>query len=185
MVMFELFHFVVSGDTEDSLNDPDDTNGSKETFREQDIYLPIANVARIMKNAIPQTGKVMSTDSTFSNLPYSLILHPQSMLSFRQKRCDVVHPISCRNLPEKTTISSHLTTALGTICFTVQAYVCYTCDLLIASYIHFIHKLLCLFLSSTILVICVLFHQNISCHNHGLSLRCCVDLGFVILKHIT
>ena len=41
------------------MNDHEDTNGSKESFREQDIYLPIANVARIMKNAIPQTGKVM------------------------------------------------------------------------------------------------------------------------------
>lgn len=40
------------------MNDHEDTNGSKESFREQDIYLPIANVARIMKNAIPQTGKV-------------------------------------------------------------------------------------------------------------------------------
>uniref|UniRef100_A0A2K6LTR4 Transcription factor CBF/NF-Y/archaeal histone domain-containing protein n=1 Tax=Rhinopithecus bieti TaxID=61621 RepID=A0A2K6LTR4_RHIBE len=39
-------------------NDHEDTNGSKESFREQDIYLPIANVARIMKNAIPQTGKI-------------------------------------------------------------------------------------------------------------------------------
>ena len=49
----------LSLDTEDSMNDHEDTNGSKESFREQDIYLPIANVARIMKNAIPQTGKVM------------------------------------------------------------------------------------------------------------------------------
>lgn len=48
----------LSLDTEDSMNDHEDTNGSKESFREQDIYLPIANVARIMKNAIPQTGKV-------------------------------------------------------------------------------------------------------------------------------
>uniref|UniRef100_A0A2K6EM63 Nuclear transcription factor Y subunit beta n=1 Tax=Propithecus coquereli TaxID=379532 RepID=A0A2K6EM63_PROCO len=40
------------------MNDHEDTNGSKESFREQDIYLPIANVARIMKNAIPQTGKI-------------------------------------------------------------------------------------------------------------------------------
>ncbi|XP_041425033.1 nuclear transcription factor Y subunit beta [Xenopus laevis] len=54
-------HYVIQphdGDTEDSLNDPDDTNGSKESFREQDIYLPIANVARIMKIAIRQTGKI-------------------------------------------------------------------------------------------------------------------------------
>ncbi|KAH1186299.1 hypothetical protein KIL84_019048 [Mauremys mutica] len=53
-------HFVIQphDDTEDSMNDHEDTNGSKESFREQDIYLPIANVARIMKNAIPQTGKI-------------------------------------------------------------------------------------------------------------------------------
>ncbi|XP_006004191.1 nuclear transcription factor Y subunit beta isoform X2 [Latimeria chalumnae] len=54
-------HYVLQshdGDTEDSMNDHDETNGSKESFREQDIYLPIANVARIMKNAIPPTGKI-------------------------------------------------------------------------------------------------------------------------------
>uniref|UniRef100_A0A8C0W5U1 Nuclear transcription factor Y subunit beta n=1 Tax=Castor canadensis TaxID=51338 RepID=A0A8C0W5U1_CASCN len=53
-------HYVIQphDDTEDSMNDHEDTNGSKESFREQDIYLPIANVARIMKNAIPQTGKI-------------------------------------------------------------------------------------------------------------------------------
>lgn len=44
-------------DAEESLNDHDD-GSIKENFREQDIYLPIANVARIMKNAVPQTGKV-------------------------------------------------------------------------------------------------------------------------------
>lgn len=44
-------HYVIQphDDTEDSMNDHEDTNGSKESFREQDIYLPIANVARIMK----------------------------------------------------------------------------------------------------------------------------------------
>uniref|UniRef100_A0A4X2KCS9 Nuclear transcription factor Y subunit beta n=1 Tax=Vombatus ursinus TaxID=29139 RepID=A0A4X2KCS9_VOMUR len=53
-------HYVIQphDDAEDSMNDHEDTNGSKESFREQDIYLPIANVARIMKNAIPQTGKI-------------------------------------------------------------------------------------------------------------------------------
>ncbi|XP_054036789.1 nuclear transcription factor Y subunit beta isoform X3 [Rissa tridactyla] len=53
-------HYVIQphDDTEDSMNDHEDTNGSKESFREQDIYLPIANVSRIMKNAIPQTGKI-------------------------------------------------------------------------------------------------------------------------------
>ena len=44
-------------DGEEGLNDHDD-GSIKENFREQDIYLPIANVARIMKNAVPQTGKV-------------------------------------------------------------------------------------------------------------------------------
>lgn len=44
-------------DADESLNDHDD-GSIKENFREQDIYLPIANVARIMKNAVPQTGKV-------------------------------------------------------------------------------------------------------------------------------
>lgn len=46
-------------DGEEGLNDHED-GGVKENFREQDIYLPIANVARIMKNAVPQTGKVWS-----------------------------------------------------------------------------------------------------------------------------
>ncbi|XP_059366824.1 nuclear transcription factor Y subunit beta-like [Carassius carassius] len=45
-------------DGDESYNDHEDGNGSKDHFREQDIYLPIANVARIMKNAIPQTGKI-------------------------------------------------------------------------------------------------------------------------------
>lgn len=44
-------------DADDSLNDHEE-GGVKENYREQDIYLPIANVARIMKNAVPQTGKV-------------------------------------------------------------------------------------------------------------------------------
>lgn len=55
-------------DTEDSMNDHEDTNGSKESFREQDIYLPIANVARIMKNAIPQTGKVTPSQQGLNSL---------------------------------------------------------------------------------------------------------------------
>uniref|UniRef100_A0A674MHQ5 Nuclear transcription factor Y subunit beta n=1 Tax=Takifugu rubripes TaxID=31033 RepID=A0A674MHQ5_TAKRU len=53
-------HYVLQSqedDAEESLNDHDD-GSIKENFREQDIYLPIANVARIMKNAVPQTGKI-------------------------------------------------------------------------------------------------------------------------------
>uniref|UniRef100_A0A8C3AK77 Nuclear transcription factor Y, beta b n=1 Tax=Cyclopterus lumpus TaxID=8103 RepID=A0A8C3AK77_CYCLU len=57
-------HYVLQSqddDGEENLNDHDD-GGIKENFREQDIYLPIANVARIMKNAVPQTGKVKEGD---------------------------------------------------------------------------------------------------------------------------
>uniref|UniRef100_A0A4W6EJ49 Nuclear transcription factor Y subunit beta n=1 Tax=Lates calcarifer TaxID=8187 RepID=A0A4W6EJ49_LATCA len=53
-------HYVLQSqddDAEESLNDHED-GGVKENYREQDIYLPIANVARIMKNAVPQTGKI-------------------------------------------------------------------------------------------------------------------------------
>ncbi|XP_037616743.1 nuclear transcription factor Y, beta a isoform X2 [Sebastes umbrosus] len=53
-------HYVLQSqddDGEENLGDHDD-GGIKENFREQDIYLPIANVARIMKNAVPQTGKI-------------------------------------------------------------------------------------------------------------------------------
>ncbi|XP_043964377.1 nuclear transcription factor Y subunit beta-like [Gambusia affinis] len=53
-------HYVLHSqddDGEESMNDHEDS-GTKENYREQDIYLPIANVARIMKNAVPQTGKI-------------------------------------------------------------------------------------------------------------------------------
>ena len=35
-----------------------DVNPRVKPYREQDIFLPIANVARIMKNSIPQNGKI-------------------------------------------------------------------------------------------------------------------------------
>nr|XP_061809378.1 nuclear transcription factor Y subunit beta-like isoform X2 [Nerophis lumbriciformis] len=52
-------HYVLQqdDDADEGMNDHDDS-GAKENYREQDIYLPIANVARIMKNAVPQTGKI-------------------------------------------------------------------------------------------------------------------------------
>ncbi len=53
------FFLLCADDGDESFNDHEDGNGSKDHFREQDIYLPIANVARIMKNAVPQTGKVI------------------------------------------------------------------------------------------------------------------------------
>ncbi|XP_054656945.1 nuclear transcription factor Y, beta a isoform X1 [Dunckerocampus dactyliophorus] len=52
-------HYVLQqdDDADESMNDHEE-GGSKDNYREQDIYLPIANVARIMKNAVPQTGKI-------------------------------------------------------------------------------------------------------------------------------
>uniref|UniRef100_A0A3B3R815 Transcription factor CBF/NF-Y/archaeal histone domain-containing protein n=1 Tax=Paramormyrops kingsleyae TaxID=1676925 RepID=A0A3B3R815_9TELE len=44
-------------DGEGGLNNDEDGSGDKDNLREQDIYLPIANVGSIMKNAIPQTGE--------------------------------------------------------------------------------------------------------------------------------
>jgi len=45
-----------------NLHDEDDLEGAvgqpTKPFREQDIFLPIANVARIMKNSIPPNGKI-------------------------------------------------------------------------------------------------------------------------------
>ena len=45
-------------------DNPDDSGGegsdrSNPLLREQDRFLPIANVARIMKKTIPKTGKVI------------------------------------------------------------------------------------------------------------------------------
>ena len=36
----------------------------EDSLREQDRFLPIANVARIMKRSIPHTGKVSYDDAT-------------------------------------------------------------------------------------------------------------------------
>lgn len=38
--------------------DMDEERGAEEPLREQDRFLPIANVARIMKKAVPPTGKI-------------------------------------------------------------------------------------------------------------------------------
>ncbi|XP_014880460.1 nuclear transcription factor Y subunit beta-like [Poecilia latipinna] len=49
-------HYVLhpqDDDGEENMNDHED-NGTKENYREQDIYLPIANVARIMKNTVQE-----------------------------------------------------------------------------------------------------------------------------------
>lgn len=70
-------------DAEESLNEHDD-GSIKENFREQDIYLPIANVARIMKNAVPQTGKVrggvgLINTSLVTLLHLHLVLQEESL----------------------------------------------------------------------------------------------------------
>ncbi|KAG9329621.1 hypothetical protein JZ751_003456 [Albula glossodonta] len=58
-------HYVLQSQEDDGEEElHEDGNGSKDNFREQDIYLPIANVARIMKSAVPQTGKPTLSCST-------------------------------------------------------------------------------------------------------------------------
>ena len=43
---------------EESTVSPEQAEEKMEVLREQDRFLPIANVARIMKKCIPRTGKV-------------------------------------------------------------------------------------------------------------------------------
>lgn len=75
------FWLFFADDADESLNDHDD-GSIKENFREQDIYLPIANVARIMKNAVPQTGKVSSQrEETPSALRTALVSSPRLLAS--------------------------------------------------------------------------------------------------------
>ncbi|KAJ3626725.1 hypothetical protein MTP99_017202 [Tenebrio molitor] len=47
---------LTAENTDDSNHDPIDKMGTP--LREQDRFLPIANVAKIMKKAIPETGKI-------------------------------------------------------------------------------------------------------------------------------
>ncbi|CAH1783009.1 unnamed protein product, partial [Owenia fusiformis] len=54
-------NYVVDGPDDQSLVEDTDTSiveGIAEPLREQDRFLPIANVARIMKTSIPKTGKI-------------------------------------------------------------------------------------------------------------------------------
>lgn len=48
----------MGGDNADDSGDGDGSDHSNPMLREQDRFLPIANVARIMKKTIPRTGKV-------------------------------------------------------------------------------------------------------------------------------
>ncbi|KAL5015409.1 hypothetical protein ScPMuIL_009679 [Solemya velum] len=53
-------HFVVEGEVDDAVNsgENDDDPRDSEPLREQDRFLPIANVARIMKKSVPKNGKI-------------------------------------------------------------------------------------------------------------------------------
>ncbi|KAK3101964.1 hypothetical protein FSP39_007674 [Pinctada imbricata] len=54
-------YMVDSGDADDTLgagDNDDEARGDNEPLREQDRFLPIANVARIMKKSIPKSGKI-------------------------------------------------------------------------------------------------------------------------------
>ncbi|XP_078484567.1 transcription factor protein [Ciona intestinalis] len=50
--------FLQLEEQEEEVAEQRPSNEQKGQFREQDIYLPIANVARIMKNAVPSNGKI-------------------------------------------------------------------------------------------------------------------------------
>lgn len=50
---------TTGGENENSnMNNNNDNNDMYEEIREQDRYLPIANIARIMKNTLPENAKI-------------------------------------------------------------------------------------------------------------------------------
>lgn len=54
---------------EECSEDSDDhTNSKRVPLREQDRFLPIANIAKIMKRAIPENGKVSGSAKFLSHL---------------------------------------------------------------------------------------------------------------------
>ena len=63
--IFVLYHTlseeILTGDTNDGENSNHEgsEDKSEQPLREQDRFLPIANIAKIMKRAIPETGKVI------------------------------------------------------------------------------------------------------------------------------
>lgn len=63
--MLIQFNFLNIVDDSLGVNAEDDASGEEKLqmlspLREQDRFLPIANVARIMKNSVPKSGKVLS-----------------------------------------------------------------------------------------------------------------------------
>ena len=70
---------------EECSEDSDDHGHSKNApLREQDRFLPIANIAKIMKRAIPENGKVSMNFSNAKTFDYSLNIH--SFLLFRLQK---------------------------------------------------------------------------------------------------
>lgn len=54
---------ILGGDGGDGENSNHGSEGkSEQPLREQDRFLPIANIAKIMKRAIPETGKVTNIE---------------------------------------------------------------------------------------------------------------------------
>ncbi|XP_059472690.1 uncharacterized protein LOC132195018 isoform X2 [Neocloeon triangulifer] len=51
-------HVLAENSDDSAHDDTDDMKGPGQPLREQDRFLPIANVAKIMKRAIPETGKI-------------------------------------------------------------------------------------------------------------------------------
>lgn len=62
---------LTAENTDDSNHDGGDKMGIP--LREQDRFLPIANVAKIMKRAIPETGKVCTHPLFYLQLKYVFI----------------------------------------------------------------------------------------------------------------
>lgn len=72
---------ILTGDNGDGENSNPDGNEDKseQPLREQDRFLPIANIAKIMKKAIPETGKVILEFNIFNGFQLkNLILRKKS-----------------------------------------------------------------------------------------------------------
>ncbi len=63
----------MGGDNADDSGDGDGSDRSNPMLREQDRFLPIANVARIMKKTIPRTGKVQIYLNNLHQQPLMII----------------------------------------------------------------------------------------------------------------
>ena len=61
--MVTVTHSIVSGSQEQDPETSDKANEGESYLREQDRFLPIANVSRIMKKAVPPIGKVCTFSS--------------------------------------------------------------------------------------------------------------------------